>query len=171
MNNDSRLLSLNNCIIEWGRSKGIMEKSDPFAQLSKSLEELGELAEAINKEDMSNIHLEIGDLWVTLVLLAALNYEIPPYERDSYLYEEEGDDFYDSKSALARVAFELGHIAGSIYRGFKVVEWGDITFAMDKLCEAYNLVLEDCIEAAYWKISKRTGTMQNGVFVKDGGYL
>lgn len=45
---------------------------------------------------------------------------------------------------------------------------GDILVTIIIGAELQGLKLEDCLESAYNVISKRTGKMVNGVFVKDG---
>ena len=45
---------------------------------------------------------------------------------------------------------------------------GDILVTILIGAELQGLQLEDCLESAYNVISKRTGKMVNGVFVKDG---
>jgi len=44
---------------------------------------------------------------------------------------------------------------------------GDILVTIIIQAEMQGLKLEDCLESAYNIISKRTGSMQNGQFVKD----
>ena len=91
-------------VIKWGESKGIFDKSSPAKQLEKTQEEVTELSEALTDDDLDNIRLEAGDVFVTLILLL----------------------------------------------------------------EMKGLHPNECLEAAYSKISKRTGKMIDGLFVKDG---
>lgn len=91
-------------IREWAENKGIYQKGDVKTQYLKLLEETGELAKSILKEDNDEFIDAIGDCVVVLTNLAKL--------------------------------------------------------------KGYNI--EDCINSAYKVISKRTGKMQNGTFVKDG---
>lgn len=44
---------------------------------------------------------------------------------------------------------------------------GDILVTLIIQCEMQDLRLEDCLESAYNVISKRTGKMVNGTFIKD----
>lgn len=91
-------------IRDWAKAKGILEKGDPKTQYIKLLEEAGELAKSILKNDEPEFIDAIGDCVVVLTNLAAL--------------------------------------------------------------KGYNI--EDCINSAYNVIAKRTGTMVNGTFVKNG---
>lgn len=46
---------------------------------------------------------------------------------------------------------------------------GDTMVTLILLAEMYGWTLEKCLQVAYDVISKRTGKMVNGVFVKDRG--
>jgi NTP pyrophosphatase (non-canonical NTP hydrolase) len=90
-------------IRKWAFDKGIYAAGDPKTQYVKLLEETGELAKAILKNDDVEFIDAIGDCVVVLTNLAAL-------------------------------------------KGYTI---------------------EECINSAYEVISKRTGKMENGTFVKD----
>jgi len=87
----------------WAKERGIYDKGDDRTQYVKLMEEAGELAQALLKNDGPEIKDAIGDMVVVLT--------------------------------------NLSHMKG------------------------FNI--EDCIQSAYDVISKRTGKMQNGTFVKD----
>jgi NTP pyrophosphatase (non-canonical NTP hydrolase) len=44
---------------------------------------------------------------------------------------------------------------------------GDMVVVLTNLAHLEGFTIEECIEAAYEEISKRTGKMINGTFVKD----
>ena len=44
---------------------------------------------------------------------------------------------------------------------------GDVVVVLTNLAELCGLTIEECVESAYDVISKRTGKMKNGTFVKD----
>lgn len=46
-------------------------------------------------------------------------------------------------------------------------ELGDVLVTLIVQADMQNMTIEDCLECAYDKISKRKGTMKNGVFVKE----
>lgn len=60
-------------IREWGKEKGILEKSDIKTQYVKLQEEAGELARSIIKFNNEEFKDSIGDMVVVLTLLAKLN--------------------------------------------------------------------------------------------------
>ena len=86
----------------WAKDKGIYDKGDSKTQYLKLMEESGELAEALLKNDRPEIIDAIGDMVVVLTNLARLE----------------------------------------------------------------DLRIEDCVQSAYDVIKNRTGSMQNGTFVK-----
>ena len=50
-----------------------MKGSDPKSQALKMVAEVGELADAINKGDLDEANMELGDVIVTLILLAEMH--------------------------------------------------------------------------------------------------
>lgn len=60
-------------IREWAKDKGIYEKGDPKTQYIKLMEEVGELAQSILKNDPEEFMDAIGDCVVVLTNLAELN--------------------------------------------------------------------------------------------------
>lgn len=93
-------------ILDWAVDKGILGTSGrgtPDRQHHKTLEEVQELTDALVTRNMEEIQDAIGDIYVTLVIQAAMQ----------------------------------------------------------------GLSMDWCIDAAYGVISKRTGTMVDGQFVKD----
>lgn len=65
--------TLNAQVIGWAEDKGILDKSDPKSQCLKSVSEMGELADAILAKDEAEIIDALGDVMVTLIILAELN--------------------------------------------------------------------------------------------------
>lgn len=62
-------------IREWASERGIYQKGDPKTQYIKLLEEMGELAKAILKNDKAEFVDAIGDCVVVLTNLAKLGGE------------------------------------------------------------------------------------------------
>ena len=71
----------------WAHERGIMQNSSPQVQLLKTMSELGELADAIIKGDMNGIEDGIGDVLVTLIIVARMM-ELSPVECLEYAYDE-----------------------------------------------------------------------------------
>ena len=60
-------------ILDWAEDKGILGKATPMSQFMKTVEEVGELANAIGRNDLEEIQDAIGDIAVTLIIQAQLN--------------------------------------------------------------------------------------------------
>ena len=69
---DPTFEELDVAVIQWAEEKGILDLSDPKSQLLKTVSEVGELADAINKGDEDEITDALGDTVVTLIILAEL---------------------------------------------------------------------------------------------------
>jgi len=55
-------------VIRWGEARGIVQNSTPMAQLRKTLEEVDELSDAIEKKDVAAMKDAYGDILVTLIM-------------------------------------------------------------------------------------------------------
>jgi NTP pyrophosphatase (non-canonical NTP hydrolase) len=55
-------------VIQWGEARQIVQNSTPFAQATKTQEELNELFEAIESGDREAMADAYGDILVTLVM-------------------------------------------------------------------------------------------------------
>ena len=85
------------------------------------------------------------------------------YERGIY---EHGD----SKTQYVKLMEEAGELAEALLKNDKpesIDAIGDMVVVLTNLAKLEKLDIEDCIENAYATISKRTGKMMNGTFVKN----
>jgi len=62
------------------------------------------------------------------------------------------------------LGFELCHISNK--KNIEL-EFGDVLVVLTILAKQLDTDFETCLKLAYEKISKRTGKMKNGTFVKD----
>lgn len=62
--------SLQDAIIQWGYVRNIISTKNTPKQFMKVTEELGELAEGINKDNQGQIKDSLGDILVTLIILS-----------------------------------------------------------------------------------------------------
>ena len=58
-------------VIQWGYDRGIVQHGRPIGQAIKTLEEVTELLDAINRNDMPEIKDAVGDVVVTLIMCCA----------------------------------------------------------------------------------------------------
>ena len=58
-------------VLQWGMDRGIVQHGKPIGQAIKTLEEVTELLDAINRNDMPEIKDAVGDVVVTLLMVCA----------------------------------------------------------------------------------------------------
>ena len=76
----------------------------------------------------------------------------------------------DTNTQLAKLMEEVGELAQGVLKKDKpeiIDAIGDIVVVLTNLAKLEKLDIEDCIEHAYHVISKRSGKMVNGTFVKN----
>lgn len=71
---------------QWAKNKGL-DKADPSKQMLKVVEETGEVAAALARNDQDDLRDGIGDVVVTLIILA-LQSEMDIYECLNVAYDE-----------------------------------------------------------------------------------
>ena len=69
-------------------------------------------------------------------------------------------DFSNIKTAVVELTTYL-------YEAFRSSEYDDAIQILNTIANHYGWTLRECLQSAYDVISKRTGKMENGVFVKD----
>jgi len=62
-----------NLIRKWASDRNLIEGSDPKSQFVKLMEEAGELANAIGKQNTDEFADAIGDMFVVMTIMAAQN--------------------------------------------------------------------------------------------------
>lgn len=134
-------------IEQWGEEKGLIKPENAPKQYLKFLEEVGEVAKELLKPEIDKeaLKLELGDVGVTIILL--------------------------SKQLGVKQFIRKSDIVLSISYIIEEVNENDIgVYTLDYLsdfCNYHELTLQDCLQSAYDKISKRKGETINGVFVKS----
>ena len=76
----------------------------------------------------------------------------------------------DPKTQYVKLIEEAGEVGRAILKNDtpEIVDGiGDMVVVLTNLAELTGTPIEECIQAAYDVISKRTGKMKNGTFVKD----
>lgn len=61
---------LANLVFDWAKAKNLIVKGNEFNQIHKVREEIDEIVEAIQSQNIEKIRDEIGDGFVTLIILA-----------------------------------------------------------------------------------------------------
>jgi NTP pyrophosphatase (non-canonical NTP hydrolase) len=60
-------------VVQWAADKDLLKKENSYAQMAKVTEEVGEVASALLKGDEAKLIDGIGDVVVTLIILAEQN--------------------------------------------------------------------------------------------------
>lgn len=71
---------------QWAKNKGL-DKAEPSKQMLKVVEETGEVAAALARNDQDALREGIGDVAVTLIILALQN-DMDLYECLNFAYDE-----------------------------------------------------------------------------------
>lgn len=156
-------------IIKWADDKGILSKATPASQATKILEECLELVVADYNNNREEIEDACGDIYVTLVIEAyMLGLDLDEVLPTAIEVTNDLLGFYTPRAILATAT----NIFGALTEGYDSYNTVDrfIKMAYYKLvsyCVDNNISLKDAVQGAYDIISKRTGRMENGVFVKD----
>lgn len=141
-------------VAQWGADKGIHGpngKGTYRGQYAKFLEEMGELFAAIEKEDAKEIRDALGDLQVVAIQACCIiENRIIVIQKESFLPEEELE--FGALYAIEHLAADLPSWA------FMKVRSMALHLGHDP---------DECLQEAYDVISKRTGSMSGGTFVKD----
>jgi NTP pyrophosphatase (non-canonical NTP hydrolase) len=146
---------------QWSINKGL-DEADSRGQFLKIVEEVGEVAAALARSDVDNLKEEIGDVVVTLIVYAQQNGVDISIDMEDLTFSDR-----DSMWHILRVINGVRNLGGCYQSGishFISEIIGDLT----SLSLSNKLNIGECLQAAYTKISGRTGKMVNGIFVKDG---
>lgn len=135
-------------IIEWAREKDLIKLDNAPKQRLKLLEEVGETARAILKNDVKEIKDGLGDIFVVLVILAEQESEVLCFDFFSFQDDSELDFFKLFKEVL------------------KTDFYFSIAFLND-VCKKLNYDLLECANLAWNEIKDRTGTTIDGTFIKQ----
>lgn len=179
MQNIKRFEEFQKNVIGWAEDKGIYEFSTPLAQALKAVSEVGELADAVIKNDIDGVKDAIGDVAVCLVnfgkmigfdfsgvgIISGSDHYLPCYI-DKFLSTAQG--------CAAHVSELVGYVALCSAKGqheYIDDRYEIIINAMQSLeitAKASNLDFIDCCESAWLEIKDRKGRMvEGGAFVKD----
>ena len=148
----------------WATERGIYEHSTALAQALKAVSEVGELCDAVIKNDRDALVDAIGDTAVCLVNLGAM-LQAPVVLNDKQYA-------YTLHEHAADVAQTVGDIAGCFYAQCHEFVSAHITEALAALrmtARVAELDFDDCCESAWQTIKDRKGRMvAGGAFVKEG---
>jgi phosphoribosyl-ATP pyrophosphohydrolase len=91
-------------VVRWGEDRGIIANSTSAAQVKKTLEEVQELIDAIADNDKAGIIDAIGDVMVTLTMIAAIE-DVPLL----HCYESAYNEIKNRKGYLGKDGIFVKH--------------------------------------------------------------
>nr|DAO92464.1 MAG TPA: NTP-PPase-like protein [Caudoviricetes sp.] len=150
----------------WAEKKGIMEHGTPIKQLLKTLEEITELHTAIEDDNLEEIIDAIGDVVVTLIIYAKM--------KNITLFPNGSEELSDSKGTAQDPYFlldncnklmQLEKFTNDSVEKYHAVQM--MLFLLNQIANRFNLKIWECLHSAYKVISRRTGKVVNGTFIKD----
>ena len=136
-------------ILQWAKEKDLLKLENAPKQRLKLLEEVGETAAAILKNNHEGVKDGIGDIFVVLVILNAQidgNLEFDINKMDSSFFENLSDILKD-----IAYSFSLS---------------GEIS-SLNEICLRLNLDLTECANIAWDEIKDRKGNTIDGTFIKN----
>lgn len=149
-----------NNVENWAAERGIYEHSTPEAQLLKTLSELGELSDAVIKDDRDGLKDAVGDVAVCVINYAKMtdrNVEHPMFDPGEPINTEE------LIGVLARVIGII--LAGETQCEFEIQY---LLCCLVGICQREQLYFLGCCDAAWNEIKDRKGFLSpSGAFVKD----
>lgn len=170
MNDIERFHQFRANVEQWSAERGIYEHSTALAQALKAVSEVGELADAVIKNDMDALKDAIGDVAVCVVNVMHMGrvaldedyvFDAAPTRAD-----------VDVHRATAFTTYSVGHMCYALADGHaaeSVSSTVDIVLlSLRETARIVGLSFADCCDAAWNEIKDRKGRMvAGGAFVKE----
>lgn len=147
----------------WATERGIYEHSTALAQALKAVSEVGELCDAVVKNDREALIDSVGDCAVCLVNVAYMSEDVGGFERVNWQNE--------AQVLPAYLAYNVGFLAADLGEdgSFRDERYALAMGLLVSIAENAGLDFDDCCESAWQTIKSRTGRMvAGGAFVKEG---
>lgn len=171
-----------NLVNEWAKEKGIHEKGNFFTQIMKTYEEVGEIIESLDRNDKEALSDGIGDSIVTLInaswFLGDDKFKLFIAKKDesiNFIKTNYGEGalkvsikslIKDLMNGLSSIFIEYVNVKNPNFEDIQSVIV-NILSNLEVLCYNYKLDFTECLNGAYEIISKRSGKIVDGTFIKD----
>lgn len=165
----TQLKTLQTNIEQWAVDRNL-HTGDPNRQVLKLIEEQGELAAAIARDNHEEMADAIGDVTVVaLVMAKQLNTSVDlwtAFERST----KGSDEKVELNAVISSLAGNVSHLASFVYykhshHAHHFIE-SVITTVAD-VADALNIDYISAVQSAYDTIKDRKGKLVNGVFIKE----
>lgn len=134
-------------IVKWAKDKNITTEDCAPKQRLKLIEEVGETASAILKENREEILDGIGDIFIVLTILAE---QFDEKFELNFLKTDFSENTLDE--LLSMIIYYEYNV------GFEI---------FIELCKRLDLDIVECVSSAWGEIKDRKGKTTNGVFIKE----
>lgn len=147
-----------NNFVKWALDRDLYNNSTREKQLLKYLEEKGELARGVGKDNKEMVMDAIGDMLVCLTHVA--------YYDDNLIYFKSNlSTMGHSSLSSAEIVFNIDKATRLISRGSS--DFNSVIYNLDIIARRYDTSLTECMEYAWNEIKDRKGKFVNGLFVKE----
>ena len=154
---------------KWSKDRNIIKGSTALDQSIMLVEELGELATGIRKDNKELIIDAIGDLVVVLngIALQSVKEDLKSYSK--YIYGTDQTEFCIKQdlAALCKSVAVLNTGLSSNPKRVLADKIHNVLADLNYICIRLDLSLDECLEHSYDEIKDRKGIMFNGSFIKD----
>ena len=147
-------------VINWAKEKKLIKPENAYKQALKMFSEIGEVADAICKEDKENLQMEIGDVYVTLIILAKqLDINLSVKIKSAKIFPDYLCDLIENANQILFLIY-TNELGVETYIEHALID-------LNAIALGNQLNLNNCLQSAYNKISKRIGKTVNGTFIKS----
>lgn len=168
-------------IEQWAIDRGLDKNGTVEGQLIKTAEEVAELIIGISKDDIDVIKDSIGDVFVTLIVLNLIRFNINFNKLVSDIRRVDKAipmDYTTNKyDHVEYLVYSLNELLRPSSRIDNKVSFGDVDkfeFYLTQMIMAlifistdYELKLNRCVLHAYTQIANRKGRVIDGTFIKE----
>lgn len=136
-------------ILNWAKDKDLLKSENAPKQRLKLLEEVGETAGAILKNNTDDIKDGIGDIFVVLVILSEQLSEEILFNMNGVAKDDDQDFIFlfDNIINSKRIYFSISYL--------------------NDICTKLNIDLTECANIAWDEIKDRKGNTIDGNFIKN----
>lgn len=168
-----KLTTLNDLVLDWADKRGILEHSSTTAQMVKLLEEYGELASGVAKNDEAKIKDSIGDCLVVAIIMRGIGRRTDCVFDKLPQFESFCVDTYTAQMAVVHCVEYLGRVAWQLNRPMdssdNIIDeqLTDFVRSLRDVAYHFDTTLDECLALAWDEIKDRRGIMsEDGVFIK-----
>ena len=143
-------------IVAWANARNLIKGSDVDTQLLKLLSEVGELADAVTKNDLDGIKDAIGDCFVVLTIVCEMSRDVD--------IPNNYDDLHIVR--VRKMVCSLGDVVAKMAHDVSNYRVKVFVNKLRAIAICYGFTLQECVQSAYDEIKDRRGYMKNGIFIK-----